>query len=366
MNTSIYDKVTHKVKGSVGVRLRNLFEVDTKMPGVKIMLINAEAQEALVSVIITTYNRPSYLKEAIESVVKQKYKNIEIIVADDCSRENPQPIIEAFQDSRIKFLRNSKNLGISLNVINAFKHAQGKYVASLNDDDMWDEDFLEKLVPHLEENPDLALAFCDHYIVEPDGKINASATKKSSRRWKRNQLTEGVYQPFYGIGLVDQAVFIASAAVIRKDVIDWNNFPAEAGVFWDLYITYLASCSGCGAYYYPGRLMRYRVHPQSETAISGSRDVQAKIRKANAGMFCYKRFIEDDRLQESRAYFKRKWAHASTTMGIGLLRAQRVAEARPYLWRALSKQKFNLRTIVALTLSFTPRSLVSHFIGVSK
>lgn len=366
MNASIYDKVTHKVKGSVGGRLRNLFDVDTKMPKVKIMPIKAGAQESLVSVIITTYNRPSYLKKAVESVVRQRHKNIEIIVADDCSHESPQPIIEAFQDSRIKFLRNTRNLGMFLNVVNAFKQARGKYVASLNDDDMWNEDFLEKLVPHLDDNPELALAFCDHYIVDSDGKINASATNKNTRRWKRNQLTEGVYQPFSGIGLVHGAVCIASAAVIRKDVIDWNNFPVEAGVFWDLYITYLASCSGRGAYYYPGRLTRYRVHTQSETAISGSRDVQAKIRKANAGMFCYGRFMEDDRLQEFRSYFKHKWAHANTTMGIGLLRAEQVTEARPYLWRALSQQKFNLRTIVALALSFTPRSLVSQFIGVSK
>jgi len=58
--------------------------------------------------------------------------------------------------------------------------------------------------------------------------------------------------------------------------------------------------------------------------------------------------MEDDRLQEFRPYFKRKWAHENTTMGIDLLRAEQVT-TRPYLWRAFSQQKFNLRTLAALT-----------------
>ena len=126
------------------------------------MTIDASAQEPLVSVIIPTYNRLSYLKQAITSAIGQKYQNIEIIVSDDCSPESPQAMVESFQDSRIRFYRNEKNLGICLNVINAFKQAKGKYVASLNDDDMWNEDFLTILVPPLEANSDLVLSFSDY------------------------------------------------------------------------------------------------------------------------------------------------------------------------------------------------------------
>ncbi len=321
--------------------------------------MNAESQESLVSVIIPTYNRSSYLKEAISSAVQQTYENIEIIISDDCSSESPQPITDAFQDPRIRFRRNPTNLGIGLNVTKAFKEARGKYVASLNDDDLWNEDFLNRLVRHLDTNPDLALAFCDHYIVDSNGTIDYPATDENTRRWKRDQIKEGIYQPFCGIGLVHQAVFSASAAVIRKDAVEWNDLH-EAGVFWDYYLTYLACCSGHGAYYCPERLTRYRVHTQSETAISGNRDVQAKIRKAKASIFCYGRFMEDERLQEFRPYFKQQWTHANTTMGIGLLRAKQVAEARPYLLHALSQEKLNLRTIAALVLTFLPQPLASR------
>lgn len=325
------------------------------------MSTNISMQEPLVSVIIPTYNRQDYLRQAIESAVKQKYQNIEIIVSDDCSPQSPQALIESFGDSRIRFYRNPKNLGICQNVINGFKQARGKYVASLNDDDMWNEDFLTTLVPHLEANPDLVLAFSDYYIMDSESKINEQATEEDTLRWKRDRLQEGIYQPFIQAGLVDQSVFLAVATVMRTDAIDWDSIPDEAGPFWDLYLTYLACRSGRGAYYHPGKLTRYRVHSQSEMESSGKANVKAKIRSGKAGIFCYGRFMTDEKLQEFRPYFEQKWAEANTTLGIGLMRSKQLAEARPYFWQALKQQKSDLRSLAALMLSFTPPSLASRF-----
>ena len=323
------------------------------------MFVDTSSHAALVSVIIPTYNRPLYLRQALKSAVEQKYQNIEIIVADNCSPESPQVIVESFQDSRINFWRNTQNIGLSKNFINACKRARGKYIASLHDDDLWNEDFLEKLVPHLESNPDLTLAFCDHYIIDTDGNINYPATVSNTHHWKRDQLKEGVYKPFSEIGLVHQAVSTATAAVIRKDAVDWDNIPSEVGCLLDVYITYLCCRSGAGAYYCPEKLTKYREHTQTDTMLCG-RDVQIKIRNALARIWCYERLMEDEQLQEFRPYFKQQWVQANTTLGIGLLRAEQVAQARPYFWRSLS-QEFSLRTMAALMLSFTPKSLTTIF-----
>jgi len=323
--------------------------------------VDPKQEKPLVSIIIPTYNRPSYLREALKSAIRQIYKNIEIIVSDNCSSENPQAMVESFQDSRIRFWRNSTNIGMFANAMNAFKKAKGKYVASLNDDDMWNEDFLEKLVPHLEANPNLTIAFCDHYIVDSDGNIDQSATENCTRFWKRDRLKEGVYQPFCEIGLVDKAVPTAMAAVIRKNMVDWDSIPPEVGNMWDLYVTYLCCRSGSGAYYYPERLTQYRVHGQNDTMLSGRRDVQTKIRNAKAEVFCNKLFMEDEHLQQFKPYFREKWLHANTTLGIGLMRAGQIAEARSYLRLVLSHQKLDLRTLAALMLSFTPQWLASRF-----
>lgn len=320
--------------------------------------MKAMSSMPLISVIIPTYNRPDYLKEAIASVVVQSYDNLEIIVSDDCGDQSPESIIDSFQDSRIRLRRNSKNLGIGLNSTYAFAEANGKYVASLNDDDRWDKNFLEKLVRPLEDDSRLVLAFCDYYVMDESGNINWAATEKRTKQEKRQELNQGIYQPFWKIGLVDQAIFTASASLVRKNAVNWEKL-YEGGVFWDYYLTYLACRSGRGAYYCAERLSYYRIH--SDSILMGGRDrnIQAnvKVRNAKAATFCHQRFMTDENLREYRPYFQQEWVHAATNLGIGFLRMGKFADARFYLHRALRRQKFNLRTLVALGVSYLPQSI---------
>ncbi len=316
--------------------------------------------QPLVSIVTPTYNRPDYLRVALKSAVKQTYRNIEIIVSDNCSSENPQTIIDSFQDSRIRFYRNEKNLGMFVNTMKAFKMARGKYVASLLDDDMWSEDFLAKLVPPLEANPNLSLAFCDHYIIDANGEIDPAATKKCSDSYKRSNLAEGIYHPFYQQGLLDRSVSTATAALMRRDFIDWDCIPPEVGGSWDIYLNYLFCRSGDGAYYCPEKLTFYREHEKTDTMQSGKLNFKAKIRKAEADVFCYEQFMADKSLQEFKPHFQKEWAQVSTNLGIGLMRSQQLKAARPYFWRSL-KHKFHLRTLAALILSFTNPQIATRF-----
>ncbi|MBD2353063.1 glycosyltransferase family 2 protein [Tolypothrix sp. FACHB-123] len=308
--------------------------------------------EPLVSVVIPTYNRPQYLKHAIASAVKQTYQNIEIIISDNCSSENPLPIVESFADPRIRFWRHPQNIGMIANQMHGFKMARGKYVASLHDDDMWNEDFLAKLIPPLEANPDLILAFCDQYIINAQGNIDYASTEENTRGFKRHKLAPGVYKSFAKIGLIDKSIPTAAACVIRANLVDWDKIPAEVGGMWDLYLTYLSCISGYAAYYCPERLTRYRIHEQTDTILSGSHDVQAKIRKAKSELFCYQILMSDPKLAEFKPYFQNKWLEANTTLGIGLIRNKEKQAARPYLWQTLRQQKLNLRTLAALLLTF--------------
>jgi glycosyltransferase involved in cell wall biosynthesis len=330
------------------------------------MLQNHEYQQPLVSVITPTYNRVEYLKEALASAVKQTYKNIEIIISDNCSTDNTEEVVTSFTDPRIRYWKQPQNMGMFTNQMHAFKMARGKYIASLHDDDIWNEDFLEKLVPCLEDNSDLILAFCDHYIINHLSQIDNDATKVNTQAYKRDQYTPGEHNPFYEIGLVNKSIGTACAAVIRNNPEFWDKMPPEVGGMWDLFLTYLCSITGGGAYYYPEKLTRYREHLQTDTMQSGGRNVEAKIRKAKSEIFCYQKFMEDERLKEWRPYFKEKWLEAHTTLGIGLLRTEQTAQARPYLWQALNEQKFNLRTLTALTVSFAPHAVANKLLGVAK
>ena len=310
----------------------------------------------LISVIIPTYNRPDYLRAAIESACQQTYPNLEIIVSDDASQQNPQAIVDSFGDSRLRLRRNPTNLGVGLNTTHAAAEARGDYIAFLNDDDLWEPTFLEALITPLEADPNLVLAFCDHYIIDAAGAIDQPATEAATRLWRRDRLAPGRHQPFCQIGLVDQSVYAASAAVIRRDAVAWERLQ-EAGVFWDYFLVYLA-CRGQGAAYYLGdRLVHYRVHDQSETTLSGSRSVAAKIRKGKAAIACHDTYRKDPALQDLWPIFQRRWAEANATLGIGLLRDGEVAAARPYLRQAAQGEPLSLRAWVALALSWLPRPL---------
>lgn len=317
----------------------------------------------LVSVIILTYNRLDYLHDAIASILAQTFQDFEIIVSDDCSSINPQTLVDSFQDSRIRFRRNSTNLGIAQNATQALTIAQGKYIASLNDDDSWTNTFLATLVTPLEANPNLVLAFCDYAVMDAAGTIHNHWTEQQSRQEKRDRLIDGIYQSFWQIGLIDQAVFTSCAAVMRRDAIALDELP-QAGVFWDYYLAYLACRTEQGAYYCAERLAYYRRHSQSENMVSGSRDAQAKIRKGMAGIFCYEQFALNAPHVWMQSYFWREWAHANTTVAIGLMRDRLFAQARPYLVRSLQRQPLNLRTFIAFLLSYSPESFattISHF-----
>ncbi|PWC12261.1 glycosyl transferase family 2 [Brenneria roseae subsp. americana] len=91
----------------------------------------------LVSIYISTYNRAEKLNRAIRSVINQDYKNIEIIVCDDCSKDETADIVKklAHEDARIKYLKTDKNSGPSVTRNLGIFSAKGEYITGLDDDD---------------------------------------------------------------------------------------------------------------------------------------------------------------------------------------------------------------------------------------
>src|SRR6476619_5019469 len=118
----------------------------------------ATGAEPLVSIVVPTFNRTRYLAIALESALAQTYRNIEILVSDDASNEDIfGAVVSRFADSRIKYHRNPSNLGMGMNTWGALTRASGKYVGTIHDDDAWEPDFLETLVPPLERDDSLSI-----------------------------------------------------------------------------------------------------------------------------------------------------------------------------------------------------------------
>lgn len=109
----------------------------------------------LVSVISVNYNQAQITIETIASLKKVSYPNMEIIIVDNASNENPDIIKEQFND--IKFIKSEKNLGFAGGNNLGIKEARGEFVLFLNSDTEVDENFLQPLVSLLVDNPEIGI-----------------------------------------------------------------------------------------------------------------------------------------------------------------------------------------------------------------
>ncbi len=96
----------------------------------------------LVSVNITTYNRAHIISRCLDSIIFQSYKNLEIIIVDDCSTDSTEEMVKEYQqkDNRIKYFKHEKNLGNAYARNTALDKCTGYYVAFMDDDDEWIDD----------------------------------------------------------------------------------------------------------------------------------------------------------------------------------------------------------------------------------
>ncbi|MDB8460328.1 glycosyltransferase family 2 protein [Turicibacter sanguinis] len=101
--------------------------------------------ESLVSIIMPSYNSEKFISDSIQSIINQTYKNFELIIVDDCSKDNTKKIIKKYIecDSRIKFIALEKNYGAANARNFAIEKARGRYIAFLDSDDLWDNRKLE-------------------------------------------------------------------------------------------------------------------------------------------------------------------------------------------------------------------------------
>ena len=119
----------------------------------------------LVSCIITCYNQEAFIKKALESVINQTYKNLEIIIVDDFSKDKSKQIIESFNDERINTICHKKNSGLPAKTRNTgIKAAKGKLIAFLDADDLWKPNKLEIQLKYI-KNPDISGVGCQSELI---------------------------------------------------------------------------------------------------------------------------------------------------------------------------------------------------------
>lgn len=125
----------------------------------------------LVSVILTSYNLGKFLRESIDSVLAQTFRDFELIIWDDCSSDDSWEIIKSYDDPRIKPFRNDRQRRAVYGINKAIAEvARGKYIATHNSDDVWEPEKLDKQVRFMNENPSIGALFTNVLTIGEDGE----------------------------------------------------------------------------------------------------------------------------------------------------------------------------------------------------
>jgi glycosyltransferase involved in cell wall biosynthesis len=122
----------------------------------------------LISIAMCTYNGEEYLSEQLDSIVNQSYRNLEIVIVDDCSADNTLGLLKeyALRDSRIRIISNDKNIGFVRNFEKAMSECKGDLIALADQDDIW---FPEKIARLAASIGDSWLIYSEVTVINSDG-----------------------------------------------------------------------------------------------------------------------------------------------------------------------------------------------------
>jgi len=174
--------------------------------------------QPLVSVIIPAYNNASYLGEAIDSVLNQTYRNLELVIVNDASPDNVSDVIHKYDDHRIRYIVHEKNMGLSAARNTGIRSATGDYIALLDGDDYFHCDKLKAHIDFFQKHPSVDVTYNARF------ELNHSST-----------MIRELWRPPLTVGLEN---FILGYPFSPSDMVLKRSCLFEVGLFEEDYTYY--------------------------------------------------------------------------------------------------------------------------------
>jgi len=178
----------------------------------------------LISILMNCYNSEKYIKEAIESLRIQSFKDWRLIIWDDASEDRTLELVRKFNDDRIQIFENKKHSGLGAGRIKATKFLNSKYTSILDSDDVFQRDKLEKQINILESNKNFGLVASWYETINEKSKI----TKKTKINNDNKQIIENFLR---------ENIFAHSSIIYRTDFaknVGWYSNKYEFAQDYDL------------------------------------------------------------------------------------------------------------------------------------
>lgn len=204
-----------------------------------------------VSVVMPAYNAEKYISEAIDSILEQTYSDFEFIIINDCSTDYTEEIILSYDDPRIVYLKNEKNMGVAATLNRGLAIAQGEYIARMDADDISLPERFEKQVQFLDNNLSVAVLGSAVERFGENGDLERKCFSVDSEEMKLDM--------FFSCGIAHPSV------MLRRDVIAalggydlWFEGMEDYELWCRVMEKYaIVAC--------PDVLLRYRIHGNQVT-----------------------------------------------------------------------------------------------------
>jgi glycosyltransferase involved in cell wall biosynthesis len=249
----------------------------------------------LVSICIPTYNSERYISLTLESILSQTYKNLEIIVSDNCSTDNTIEIVKKFvlKDYRIKLSINKTNLGFSANSNALINLASSEFIAIFHSDDIYDKNIIHEQLEFLSLNPNLAGCFTLGKMINDKGRIirNRFFLNKTNTK---NNIVINFDSYIRNLFIFGGSSFICPTAFIRKSIYNSTGLYNENLRFIEDQDMYLRILENHDMGIISKELIHYRVHFNQGSAI---------YKKPNQNLSVVAEHIKDYFEKKNEKYF---------------------------------------------------------------
>jgi len=205
-----------------------------------------------ISVLLPVYNAESFLNEAIDSILAQSYKNFELLIINDGSTDSSEKIIQSYSDSRIVYIKNSRNIGLIKSLNKGIQQAKGKFIARMDADDVSMTDRFELQLKAFEENKSAVVVSSDYFSFDGT-KEKYIKNEGSSDTFKATLL----FAPCFA----HPTVMIKNIFMEKGILYDENFIHAEDFKLW-------MDLSTVGEFHNVNKgLLKYRSHPGQVSSV---------------------------------------------------------------------------------------------------
>jgi glycosyltransferase involved in cell wall biosynthesis len=208
-------------------------------------------RQPLVSVLVPSYNHAKYLVDRIESICNQTYKFFEVVVIDDVSTDDSDPVLSELQAKYdFRYIKNTKNSGTPFSAWQRIAElAKGEYIWICESDDVAEPGFLEVAVNRLIRNPNAVIFYSNSYVIDSEGRVIGNTDTYFKENWKTNRWESD----FTANGLDELCQF----QLYGQTIPNMSSAVIKANIFRSAFNSHLKKFKLTGDWLFAGEVMRF-------------------------------------------------------------------------------------------------------------